>query len=88
MHFPSLSSAALGLLLIANAVSAKNYEISWDAAYEKAEKLVGQMTLEQKVNITTGVGWMNGLCVGNTYGTTNPDFPSLCLEDSPLGMYL
>ncbi|KAI7873124.1 glycoside hydrolase superfamily [Mucor mucedo] len=44
------------------------------------------MTLEQKVNITTGVGWQSGPCVGNSGRTTGPDFPELCLQDSPLGM--
>ncbi|KAG2233808.1 hypothetical protein INT48_005961 [Thamnidium elegans] len=46
------------------------------------------MSLEQKVSITTGVGWQNGLCVGNTYATTDPDFPGLCLQDAPLGVRL
>jgi beta-glucosidase-like glycosyl hydrolase len=40
--------------------------------------------LEEKVNITTGIGWMNGRCVGNTPPVK--DFPGLCLEDSPLGV--
>jgi beta-glucosidase len=44
------------------------------------------MSLEQKVNIATGVGWKNGPCVGNTYAISNPDFPSLCLQDAPLGV--
>ncbi|KAI8884694.1 glycoside hydrolase family 3 protein [Backusella circina FSU 941] len=86
MHIPSLSAAAVGVLFTLNSVAAKNYEISWDAAYKKAEALVGKMSLEQKVNLGTGVGWANGVCVGNTYATTNPDFPSLCLQDGPLGI--
>ncbi|KAI9362167.1 glycoside hydrolase superfamily [Pilaira anomala] len=90
MHLPSLSTAAITLLVAANAatslVEAKIKPLSWDEAYSKAEKLVGQMSLEQKVDITTGVGWENGLCVGNTYPTTNPDFPGLCLQDAPLGI--
>jgi hypothetical protein len=45
---------------------------------------VATFTLEQKVNITTGVGWENGLCVGNIPPVG--DFPGLCLEDSPLGV--
>jgi hypothetical protein len=45
---------------------------------------VATFTLEQKVNITTGVGWANGRCVGNTPPVG--DFPGLCLEDSPLGV--
>lgn len=90
MHLPSLSTTALTILLAANAAStlveAKVKVLSWDDAYSKAKVLVDQMSLEQKVNITTGVGWMKGLCVGNTYPITNPDFPALCLEDAPLGM--
>ncbi|KAG2233832.1 glycoside hydrolase superfamily [Thamnidium elegans] len=90
MHLPSLSTTAITLLFAANAattlVEAKVKPLSWDAAYNKAEALVSQMSLEQKVAITTGSGWMKGACVGNTYGTTNPDFPSLCLQDAPLGI--
>ena len=39
---------------------------SWRESYEKAAKLVNEMTLIEKVNVTTGVGWQMGLCVGNT----------------------
>jgi hypothetical protein len=60
--------------------------LSWDEAYAKAKPLVQAMSLEQKVNITTGVGWMTGPCVGNSGRTTNPDFPELCLQDAPLGV--
>ena len=45
---------------------------------------VATFTLEEKVDITTGVGWVGGLCVGNTPPVG--DFPGLCLEDSPLGV--
>lgn len=60
--------------------------LSWDESYAKAKMLVDQMSLEQKVNITTGIGWQTGPCVGNNGRTTGPDFPELCLQDSPLGM--
>jgi beta-glucosidase len=60
--------------------------LSWHEAYDKANLLVEKMTLEQKVNITTGVGWMAGPCIGNTGST--PDFPGICLQDSPLGVRL
>lgn len=85
MHIPSLATVALTVLAAANAAQAVKV-LDWDTAYAKAKVLVDQMSLEQKVNITTGVGWMNGLCVGNTFGTQDPYFPSLCLEDAPLGM--
>ncbi|CAO0795662.1 unnamed protein product [Mucor circinelloides] len=89
MQLPSLSTVAISVLVAANAatlVQAKVKVLSWDDAYKKADALVSQMSLEQKVNITTGTGWMKSECVGNTYAITNPDFPSLCLEDAPLGM--
>lgn len=57
---------------------------AWAAAYGKAQSMIANFTVEQKVNITTGVGWMNGLCVGNI--PTVADFPGLCLQDSPLGV--
>lgn len=43
------------------------------------------MTLAEKVNVTTGIGWSMGPCVGNT-GSTTVGFPSLCLQDGPLGV--
>lgn len=44
------------------------------------------MTLVDKVNITTGVGWSQGLCVGNTAPANSVDFYPLCLQDGPLGL--
>lgn len=37
---------------------------NWEESYKKAAKLVGQMSLVEKVNITTGIGWAQGFCVG------------------------
>ncbi|EGO02947.1 glycoside hydrolase family 3 protein [Serpula lacrymans var. lacrymans S7.3] len=54
---------------------------AWAIAYGKANALLANFTLEQKVNLTTGV---DGRCVGNIAPTG--DFPGLCLEDSPLGV--
>ncbi|KAL9550982.1 hypothetical protein MBANPS3_004484 [Mucor bainieri] len=89
MQLPSLSSIAISMLVAANAASmvhAKVNVLSWDDAYEKADALVGQMSLEQKIGISTGAGWGKGACVGNTHAVTKPSFPSLCLQDSPLGV--
>jgi len=58
----------------------------WQDSYDKAQKMVEKMTLVEKVNITTGLGWGMGLCVGNTGPATNVGFPSLCLQDGPLGI--
>lgn len=92
MYLPSLTTTALVLLAAVSSVSqarpASKYTdpISWDAAYKKAEALVNKMSLDQKVGLATGMGWEKTNCVGNTYASTDPDFPSLCLEDSPLGI--
>ena len=45
------------------------------------------MSLTEKVNVTTGTGWSQDLCcVGNTAPALNSGFPSLCLQDGPLGI--
>jgi beta-glucosidase-like glycosyl hydrolase len=59
---------------------------AWKDSYKKAAALVGQMTLVEKVNITTGVGFQMGLCLGNTGDVERLGFPSLCLHDGPLGL--
>ncbi|MCJ1292816.1 hypothetical protein MMC34_004369 [Xylographa carneopallida] len=38
----------------------------WGASVAKAQALVAQMTLAEKVNLTTGVGWEGERCVGQT----------------------
>ena len=58
----------------------------WEMAYEKAWDIVRNMSLAEKVNVTTGTGWMMGLCVGNTGPAALVGFPSLCLQDGPLGL--
>ncbi|MCJ1278822.1 hypothetical protein MMC21_006641 [Puttea exsequens] len=59
---------------------------SWEQSYKKAAKLVSKMSLPAKVNITTGVGWGQDLCVGNTASAYEFGFPPLCLQDGPLGI--
>ena len=59
---------------------------SWTTSYKKAVDLVNRMSLVEKVNITTGTGWSMGLCVGNTGPAVSVGFPSLCLQDGPLGI--
>lgn len=44
------------------------------------------MSLIEKVNITTGTGWSQDLCVGNTSPANGVGFPPLCLQDGPLGI--
>ncbi|PRP89121.1 beta-glucosidase [Planoprotostelium fungivorum] len=56
------------------------------AAQLKAKNFVAQLTLSEKVNISTGVGWAFGLCVGNTPNVSRLNFTGLCLQDSPTGV--
>lgn len=58
----------------------------WDAAYSKAQKALLKLNETEKVGIATGVGWQGGPCVGNTYPAGSIGYPSLCLQDSPLGI--
>ncbi|KAL8655293.1 MAG: hypothetical protein Q9226_003106 [Calogaya cf. arnoldii] len=58
----------------------------WASAYERARAFVGQLTLLEKVNLTTGVGWQSERCVGQTGSIPRLGFRSLCLQDSPLGI--
>lgn len=48
--------------------------------------MVSNMTLMEKVNVTTGTGWAQDLCVGNTAEANLVGFPPLCLQDGPLGI--
>lgn len=49
--------------------------------------LVGEFVLTtDAVNITTGIGWAMGPCVGNTGPVERLGFPSICLQDGPLGV--
>ena len=38
----------------------------WADAYTKAQAFVSKLTLLEKVNLTSGVGWEGEACVGNT----------------------
>lgn len=90
----SLANISLwGLILLGTIQSGqarptdKPYNVlTWEEAYAKAEKLLSQMTLEQKVNLTTGTGNQQGPCEGNTAPVEDPYFPALCLNDGPIGL--
>ena len=58
----------------------------WAAAYAQAEAFVSKLTLTEKVNLTTGVGWEGEKCVGNNGAIPRVGFKSLCMQDSPLGV--
>lgn len=58
----------------------------WEHAYEQAKAFVSQLTLLEKVNLTTGVGWSSEQCVGNTGSVPRLGLRGLCLQDSPTGI--
>lgn len=58
----------------------------WADAYEKARDFVSQLTLLEKVNLTTGVGWEGEQCVGQVGSIPRLGFRSLCMQDSPVGL--
>ncbi|KAK2865324.1 hypothetical protein FQN49_003683, partial [Arthroderma sp. PD_2] len=58
----------------------------WGAAYAKAAIVVANMTLAEKVNLTTGTGIFMGPCVGQTGSASRFGIPKLCLQDGPLGL--
>ncbi|KAL2001715.1 hypothetical protein VTN02DRAFT_1355 [Thermoascus thermophilus] len=63
-----------------------NGDGEWADAYQKAVDFVSQLTLAEKVNLTTGTGWMQGRCVGETGSIPRLGLRGLCLQDSPLGV--
>ncbi|BAE57053.1 unnamed protein product [Aspergillus oryzae RIB40] len=58
----------------------------WASAYEKAHRVVSNMTLAEKVNLTSGTGIYMGPCAGQTGSVPRFGIPNLCLHDSPLGV--
>ncbi|KIY47524.1 beta-D-xylosidase/beta-D-glucosidase [Fistulina hepatica ATCC 64428] len=56
---------------------------AWQAEFARAKSLVANMTLAEKVNITSGI---SGRCVGNLGGVASLGIPTFCLEDGPAGV--
>ncbi|TAQ87860.1 hypothetical protein B7494_g3820 [Chlorociboria aeruginascens] len=63
-----------------------NGALEWADAYAKAKDFVSQLTLLEKVNITTGVGWEGEQCVGQTGAVPRLGLRSMCMQDSPVGV--
>lgn len=81
MHF-SIQTAA-SVLATAGLSQALS---TWDAAYGKAEESLASLSQDEKVGMVSGMTWMAGPCVGNTYAPESIPYPSLCLQDGPLGI--
>jgi beta-glucosidase-like glycosyl hydrolase len=58
----------------------------WADAYAQATAFVSQMTLLEKVNLTTGVGWEGEQCVGQNGAVPRLGLRSFCMQDSPVGV--
>lgn len=58
----------------------------WKSAYDKAQTLVGQLTLEEKVNITRGFSSDQNVCAGNTGSIPRLGWPGMCLHDAGNGV--
>ncbi|GAC99725.1 glycoside hydrolase [Pseudozyma hubeiensis SY62] len=56
---------------------------AWSNGFAKAKALLDQMTVEEKVNITTGY---SGACVGFTGTAPRIGLEALCLQDGPAGV--
>lgn len=85
MHLENICVAVL-TALAATCASAQAAPGNWDAAYTKARTALAKLSLADKVGIVTGVGWNQGPCVGNVHAASAIGFPSLCLQDGPLGV--
>ncbi|KAF7300310.1 Fn3-like domain-containing protein [Mycena chlorophos] len=57
----------------------------WGPYVQRARALVATLTIEEKVNVTTGAD-VGERCVGNTGTVERIGWKGLCLEDSPLGV--
>ncbi|EEH38380.1 beta-glucosidase [Paracoccidioides lutzii Pb01] len=60
--------------------------LEWEESYAKAQAVVSNMTLAEKVNLTTGTGFAMGPCAGQTGSAMRFGIPRLCLQDGPLGV--
>ncbi|KAI1080309.1 glycoside hydrolase family 3 protein [Whalleya microplaca] len=58
----------------------------WDEALARARDFVRNLTLTEKVNLTTGTGNQADLCTGNTGSVPRIGFRGLCLQDGPVGV--
>lgn len=67
-------------------VTSERFAGDWDAAYSKATAALAKLSQSEKVGIVSGLGWHKGPCSGNTGSAKSINYPSLCLQDGPLGV--
>ncbi|KAF2218746.1 glycoside hydrolase superfamily [Elsinoe ampelina] len=82
-----MATTLILILLLALQVLGQNTGTgAWSGAYTKARTALAKLNNNDKVKIVTGVGWSKGPCVGNTGAVSSIGYPSLCLQDGPLGI--
>ncbi|KAF5848191.1 hypothetical protein GGP41_005597 [Bipolaris sorokiniana] len=84
--FPLLATAALSTAIPFDQPASKRAVGSWDDAYTKATAALAKLSQDDKIGIVTGTGWSKSNCVGNTKAASSIGYPSLCLQDGPLGI--
>ncbi|KFY35353.1 hypothetical protein V494_05986 [Pseudogymnoascus sp. VKM F-4513 (FW-928)] len=87
MTFLKTATLALAALLpLTGAVPTTRADDGWDAAEAKAVAALAKLSMEEKVKVVTGEGWLKGPCVGTTAEIPSIGYPQLCLQDGPLGI--
>ncbi|CAI7632852.1 unnamed protein product [Penicillium pancosmium] len=86
MHTPLLFLSLLSVGAGAVPTYGLGATSGWDSAYTKAQTALAKLSQNEKAGIVTGMTWEGGPCVGNTYAAKSIGYPSLCLQDSPLGI--
>lgn len=86
MHTPLLFLSLLSIGAGAVPTYGLGTTSGWDSAYTKAQTALAKLSQDEKAGIVTGMTWEGGPCVGNTYAANSIGYPSLCLQDSPLGI--
>ncbi|CAE6537469.1 unnamed protein product [Rhizoctonia solani] len=76
----------VGYVWAGEPIQSPNTARTWTESHALAKSLVSKLTLEQKINLTTGLGWEVGRCEGNISPIPEVGWTGLCLEDAPLGV--
>nr|RBQ92251.1 hypothetical protein FVER53263_11749 [Fusarium verticillioides] len=60
---------------------------NWSHAYDQASALVSQMTMDEKVSVTSGQTTTPNGCNGMIPGVPRLGFPGICVNDGPSGLH-